>query len=147
MASRTTSTSILLVIAQFGSIIVLLIGGTWALPLWAWIAFAAGLVLFFWAMASLGTGNFTILPEPRAGNAISQRGIYRWLRHPMYTSVILCGSALAFGAPSKMRWIAWAVCVAALLVKVIHEERAITAVHADYPDRMKGTWRLVPWIW
>lgn len=139
--------SILLVIAQFGSILALLIGGGWGLPSWAWIAFGSGLLLFFWALASLGGRNFTIMPEPRAGNTISQRGIYRWLRHPMYTAVIVCGSALAFGAPSRIRWIAWAVCIAALIIKVAHEERALAMRHPDYLERMRATWRLVPWIW
>lgn len=147
MSSRPSPVSILLVLAQFASILALILGGSWVLPLWAWIAFASGLGLFFWAMASLGANNFSLMPEPRAGNTISRRGIYRWLRHPMYASVILCASAVAFGAPSKIRWIAWAVCVAALIVKVRIEEEAITRRHAGYPEHMKGTWRLVPWVW
>ena len=139
--------SIVLVVAQFGSIAALLVGGKWDLSAGAWIAFSAGLVLFSWAAFSLGGNNFTIMPEPRSGNTISQRGIYALLRHPMYTSVIICGSAVAFGAPSATRWVAWSVCVAALIVKVAHEERLIKARHPDYVGRMKRTWRLVPWVW
>lgn len=139
--------STLLVIGQFGSIAVLLFGGGWDLPIWAWILFALGLVIFFWAVASLGGGNFTIMPAPRAGNVLSKRGIYRLLRHPMYTAVLLCGTAVSFGSPSLPRWIALAVCSVALVLKVHHEEEMLTACHPDYPQVMKGVARLLPWVW
>ena len=137
----------LLVFGQFGSIAVLLFAGGWQLPLWGWILFALGLAIFFFALASLGQRNFTILPDPRAGNTLSQRGIYRLLRHPMYTAVLLCGSAVSFGAPSPWRWAALVVCALVLVVKVRYEERLLTIAHPEYPKLMKGVSRLIPWIW
>jgi len=137
----------LLVIGQFGSIGVLLFGGGWQLPLWAWGVFALGLMIFASAVASLGNSNFTIMPDPRTGNTLSRRGIYRILRHPMYTAVLLCGAAVSFGAPSMWRWGALAVCFVVLVIKVRYEERALTAVHPEYPSLMKGVARLFPGIW
>jgi protein-S-isoprenylcysteine O-methyltransferase Ste14 len=141
------SRSLLLVIGQFGSIAVLLFGGGWQLPWWAWCLFVLGLLVFILAALSLGRSNFTILPDPRAGNTLSQVGIYRFLRHPMYTAVLLCGVAVSFGAPSVWRWIALAVCLAVLLVKVRYEEGLLTAKHPDYQERMKGVARLLPGVW
>lgn len=137
----------LLVLGQFGSIAVLLFCGSWQMPWWAWGLFALGLGVFAWACHSLGGKNFTIMPEPRAGNTLSQIGIYRWLRHPMYTAVLLCGMAAAFGAPSLARWVALGVCVVVLVIKVRHEEALLTARHPDYPQRMKGVARLLPGVW
>ena len=139
--------SVLLVVGQFGSIGVLLFGGGWQLPWWAWALFALGLSVFAWAVVSLGGNNFTILPDPRSANTLSQRGIYRWLRHPMYTAVLLCGIAVSFGGPSTSRWIALAVCAVVLVIKVHYEERLLTARHPDYPQRMKGVARLFPFVW
>ena len=139
--------SILLVAGQFGSIAVLLLGGGWHLPWWAWAIFALGLLVFALAVVSLGGNNFTILPDPRATNTLSQRGIYRWLRHPMYTAVLLCGVAVAFGAPSMLRWSALFFCLVVLVIKVYHEEALLIARHPDYPQRMKGVARLCPGIW
>ena len=65
----------------------------------------------------------------------------------MYTAVLLCGAAVSFGAPSLMRWIALAVCAVVLVIKVHYEERALTALHPEYPALMKDVTRLVPWIW
>lgn len=137
----------LLVLGQFGSIAVLLFCGSWLLPWWAWLLFAIGLALFTGACVSLGGRNFTILPEPRAGNELSQRGIYRWLRHPMYTAVILCGAAVTFGAPSVWRAMALGVCVVVLVLKIRHEERLLTLRHPDYEQRLGNVPRLLPFLW
>jgi len=137
----------LLVLGQFASIAVLLFGGGWLLPWWAWLVFVTGLGLFTWASASLGGNNFTILPDPREGNTLSQRGIYRFVRHPMYTAVLLCGVAVSFGAPSIARWIALGVCAVVLVLKVRYEEGLLTKRHPDYTERMRGVARLLPGVW
>lgn len=139
--------SILLVLGQFGCIAILLFGGSWLMPWWAWCLFTLGWVIFLWALFSLGTVNFTIMPEPRAGSSLSQRGIYHWLRHPMYTTVLICGGALSFGGPSVARWIALAVVIVVLHMKIRHEEARLTERYPDYPVRMKGVARLFPFIW
>ena len=137
----------LLVLGQFGSIAVLLFGDGWLLPWWAWSLFVLGLLVFGWAALSLGRSNFTILPDPREGNMLSQVGIYRFLRHPMYTAVLLCGVAVSFGSPSLWRWIALGLCFIVLLVKVRYEEGLLTTRHPDYQERMKGVARLLPGVW
>ena len=139
--------SLLLVLGQFGSIAVLLLGGGWHLPWWAWSLFALGLAVFTWACVSLGGKNFTIMPDPRTGNTLSKRGIYRFVRHPMYTAVLLCGAAVAFGEPSLWRWAALAICTLVLLTKIHYEERQLTARHPDYPQVMGGVSRLMPFVW
>ncbi|HRH70369.1 MAG: hypothetical protein JNL43_08845 [Flavobacteriales bacterium] len=139
--------SAILVLGQFGSIAVLLFGGGWQLPWWGWGLFMLGLLVFAWAVVSLGVNNFTILPGPRNGNSLSHRGIYRYLRHPMYTAVLLCGIAVAFGVPSLPRWIAMGVCSVILVLKVGYEERLLTRKHPSYPERMAGVARLFPGIW
>ncbi len=137
----------LLVFGQFASIAVLLFGGGWDLPWWSWSLFVMGLALFCWACVSLGGRNFTIMPEPRSGNTLSRAGIYRFLRHPMYTAVILCGIAVTFGAPSIPRWIALCVCCIVLVFKVRHEEGLLVIKHPEYQKMMSRTWRLLPGIW
>ncbi|MBK9759536.1 MAG: isoprenylcysteine carboxylmethyltransferase family protein [Flavobacteriales bacterium] len=139
--------SILFVLGQFGSIAVLLFCGSWALPWWSWLFFISGLLLFMWACVSLGGRNFTILPDPREGNTLSQRGIYRFLRHPMYTAVLLCGIAVSFGAPSLWRWIALGTCLVVLVLKVLYEEGELSAKHPGYRQVMRGVPRLFPGIW
>lgn len=137
----------LLVFGQFACIAVLLFGGGWILTWWGWTMFALGMLVFLLAAIALGVKNFTIMPVPRAGNTLTKRGIYNVVRHPMYLAVLLCGAAMAFGAPSPWRWAALAVAVVVLVVKVHHEERQLTEKHADYPEVMRGVAHLVPGVW
>lgn len=145
--SRTRGTADLLVIGQFVAIGILLLGGSWFLPWWAWGIFALGLIVFLLAATSLGSNNFTVMPVPREENTLSKQGIYRFVRHPMYLSVLLCGVAVAFGAPSVWRWAALALAVIVLVVKIGFEERKLTAKHPEYPELMRGVKRLVPGVW
>ncbi len=139
--------SIPLVIAQFTCIGALALGGSWQLPWWAWMLFALGFLILAWAAVSLGGHNLTVMPDPRATNALSVQGIYRFVRHPMYTAVLLCGAALAFGAPSAIRWSTLMVCLVVLILKIKHEEALLTQRHPDYPQRMLGVKRLLPFVW
>ena len=138
---------ILLVVGQFVCIAALLFGGGWRLPFWAWGVFTIGLGVFVWATGSLGASNFTIMPEPRLGNQLSSVGIYRHLRHPMYTAVLLCGAACTLGAPTVVRALALVSCVIILVLKVRYEEGRLRVVHPDYDQRMQGVPRLFPFIW
>ncbi len=135
-----------MVIGQFACMAVLL-AGSWTLPWWAWSLFLLGVAIFLWALLSLGKHNLAVLPAPRAGNRLSNQGIYRRVRHPMYLGVLLCGLALALGAPAWWRWAAWGGALAVLVMKVLHEERQLTLLHPDYPARMRGVAHLFPGVW
>ncbi len=145
--SRANGVALLLVIGQFVAIAILLLGGSWRLPWWAWVIFSLGLLVFLLAGTSLGSNNLTVMPLPREQNTLSKQGIYRYVRHPMYLAVLLCGAAVAFGAPSVLRWVALAMALVVLVVKIAYEERGLTAKHPEYPDLMRGVKRLLPGIW
>ena len=92
MASKTTQ--ITLITLQFG--ILLLQTGSVALQLRSavpgllvallWLACMA---LGLWALSANRPGNFNIRPEPKTDGQLVQTGPYRWIRHPMYTAVLL----------------------------------------------------------
>ena len=117
-------TAVALVAGQFACILVLFLGSWW-LPWWAWAMLGAGLVVFMLAAGAIGKHNITAMPGPREGNTLSKRGIYRVVRHPMYTSMLLCGAALALGQPAWWRTAAWLLVLAVLLLKINFEERRL----------------------
>lgn len=144
--SAQRGTAVALVLGQFACIAVLLWGG-WRLPWWAWALMATGLLVFMLAAAALGNRNITAMPVPRAGNTLAKRGIYRVVRHPMYLAVLLCGAALALGAPAWWRTAAWMLELAVLLAKIRFEERRLAEKHPEYPELMRGVARLLPGLW
>lgn len=148
MSARDGGTAgLLLVIGQFAGIGTLLVAGGRELPWWAWVLFVLGLLVFAAAWLSIGAGNITVMPEPVQGNSLSKRGIYGIVRHPMYLSVLLCGTAVAAGAPTPVRWATLLLLFVVLLLKIRHEEHRLTVRHPEYPVVMKGVARLLPGVW
>lgn len=116
------------------------------LPLDVPMLAGAALLLGLWSLTANRPGNFNIRPAPRAGGDLVRHGPYRWIRHPMYTSLLLAGAAAGRLAADNGTWLAYAGLVAVLLVKSGVEEHGLVARYPDYQDYRKGTRRFIPWL-
>ena len=120
-----------------------------AAPVVAWAVGGGAVALGLWALSANQPGNFNIRPIPKPGGQLVQAGPYRWIRHPMYTSILLAGLAGGLGADANHRLAVAAVLVAlaaVLWAKAGLEERWMVAHHPAYADYRRGTWRFVPWV-
>lgn len=145
-------TGSLLVLLQFGLLAVLALlawpaveHGT--LPLAAWLMAGAALLLAGWALRANRPGNFNIHPRPRVGGTLVTSGPYGWVRHPMYTSLLLGALALARTADTGAAWLAWGALLLVLWSKSALEERWMLAQHPGYAHYREQTKRFVPWIY
>lgn len=136
-----------LVAIQFAVLLYLAASGPWLGRDWPLLLEVAGIGLGLWALAAMRAGKLNITPAVRPGAHLVSRGPYRWIRHPMYTSLLLVGLGLVWNAPSPLRWTAWAILAAALLVKLHYEERLLTAAFAAYPAYQARTKRLIPYLY
>ncbi|MBX9872355.1 MAG: isoprenylcysteine carboxylmethyltransferase family protein [Burkholderiaceae bacterium] len=145
-------TGSVLVLLQFGLLAVLALlawpaveHGT--IPLAAWLMAGAALLLAGWALRANRPGNFNIHPRPRVGGTLVTSGPYGWVRHPMYTSLLLGALALARTADSGAAWLAWGALLLVLWSKSALEERWMLAQHPGYAHYREQTKRFVPWIY
>jgi protein-S-isoprenylcysteine O-methyltransferase Ste14 len=98
------------------------------------------------AARSLGPG-FTPLPSPSARAELVERGLYRVVRHPIYTGGILFFLGVSLDASP------WAVLGTAVLavvwgLKAQVEERFLAARYPGYEDYCARTrYRLVPYVY
>src|SRR5438552_8734 len=104
---------------------------------------AAGLVLMFAAFASIRSA-VQIAPEPRAGARLATTGIYRYLRHPIYTAIVLLVAGLFLRKPTTAVAIAAAAVVGFLLIKVRFEEQLLLARYPEYAAYKRRTWGIIP---
>lgn len=140
-----------LVAAQFGLLSVLVVSALPVLrnglvPVATWVLWALGATLGAWALQANRPGNFNIRPAPRAGGKLVMDGPYRWIRHPMYTSVGAFAVGCAFAAAWAPAWAVVVLLAAVLTVKSILEERWMRQIHAEYAAYERGTFRFVPWL-
>jgi protein-S-isoprenylcysteine O-methyltransferase Ste14 len=117
------------------------------LPIDAVIAAGVSVALGLWALSANRLGNFNIRPLPRTGGRLIQHGPYRWIRHPMYTALLLAGVAAARFASDLESWLVLAALVAVLVTKARVEERAMTERYPSYRDYQQRTWRFVPGLY
>ena len=120
-------------------------GGVWPVP--ALLPLIAGIGLGAWALATNRPGNFNIRPQPREGGRLIEHGPYRWIRHPMYSALLLAGLAAAWIAGTWTGWIALAALAVVLALKARLEEDAMARVHAGYAGYRQRTRRFVPGLY
>ena len=105
----------------------------------------AGFALGSWALAVNRPGNFNIRPLPREGGQLILTGPYRWVRHPMYSALLLCGVGAVFqSARPGLALTALGLLYAVLRVKAGVEERAMAESHPGYADFTRRVGRFVP---
>lgn len=123
----------------------------WPITARAWPAalflLAAALVLGVWTLGYNRWGNFNIRPELRAGARLVTGGPYRWIRHPMYVSVLFGTGALVAADPRVWRIAALAALVIVLVLKAAREERYLRAAFPQYAEYASRSWRFIPFVY
>jgi protein-S-isoprenylcysteine O-methyltransferase Ste14 len=105
------------------------------------------LLFGLWAITSIRLRNFRVLPDPRRNAVLVTRGPYRWIRHPMYTALLVYTLAQTIDAAVLTNWIAWGVLLIDLVLKLRYEERELLNRFPDYGADRKRTKKLAPGVW
>lgn len=140
--------SYLLVFIQFAAILAILVTGpVWANATGLRLLELAGIALGGWALIAMQLANLHILPDVRPNAQLVQRGPYRFIRHPMYSALLLTTLALVLDSVSWLRLSVWLVLLVDLLVKLHYEERLLAAHYSGYATYQQQTKRLLPLIY
>ncbi|HUX70060.1 MAG TPA: methyltransferase, partial [Cellulomonadaceae bacterium] len=109
-----------LVTAQFGLIGLLVLipgGGGWGVPVALQVACAvlvvAGVGIMGLGATSLGRG-LTATPLPNQHAELRTGGLYRYVRHPIYTGLLLAATAFAVASGSVERLVVLVLLIALL---------------------------------
>jgi len=115
----------------------------------AWGVLVAGIALGAWALSANRPGNFNIRPVPKVGGQLVRSGPYAYIRHPMYSSILLAGLSGVYGVDIPGRTLvgtAFFALLAVLWVKSGLEEQWMVAQHPDYAAYQKDSSRFIPWL-
>lgn len=112
------------------------------------IVMVAGLAIRWTAILSLGKA-FSANVAIRNSQTVYKSGLYRFVRHPSYTGLLLVFVSIAI---HERNWLAAAVVlaptIAALLYRIQVEEIALNeAFGAQYASYSKTTKRLIPGVY
>jgi protein-S-isoprenylcysteine O-methyltransferase Ste14 len=104
---------------------------------------APGLIILYFSLKQLGA-SLTVHPEPRKNAKLIETGIYRFVRHPIYTGLLIATFGSVVQSMAVVKLAVWLLLVVLLNFKARWEEKLLSATYADYPDYMKRTGRFVP---
>jgi protein-S-isoprenylcysteine O-methyltransferase Ste14 len=104
-----------------------------------------GVVTAFWARVALG-GNWSSSAEIKEGQELVQRGPYRYVRHPLYSGILLMALGLVvwFGLIGLLPFL---VVFLILLIRSRQEESLLTSYFPEtYPEYRRHTKALIPFV-
>jgi protein-S-isoprenylcysteine O-methyltransferase Ste14 len=112
------------------------------------VCLALGLWLFHLSHADLGD-NWSIRLEVLDNHSLVTQGVYRRVRHPMYTALLLYSAGQALVLPNYVAGLSSAVAMALLVaLRIGPEERMmVEQFGANYRQYAAVTKRLLPGVW
>lgn len=108
---------------------------------------ALSIMIAGWAFKSMRSGTFTVMPEPATHATLTQAGPYAYVRHPMYSAVIVGGLGAVISHATLTHGVVLAALVLLLITKLVREERYLMHRYNDDYVRYKShTKALVPFV-
>jgi protein-S-isoprenylcysteine O-methyltransferase Ste14 len=107
---------------------------------------AAAVLLMIWARITFGRRSFHAVANPTGGGLVTN-GAYRHIRHPIYASVCLFTWA---GGAGQWSWIAGlcdGLILAGAVMRIMCEEKLVTARYPEYTAYAAKTWRMIPFVY
>lgn len=143
---RIKAQSYLHVVVQFTAIFYLLISDDWFQDYIPVLATVPGLFLGIWSAWFMRKSVLTVFPDPDPRIILITSGVYKFIRHPMYTSLFLVLIPLVIIDYSIVRAIVLLVFTINQIVKLLFEEKLLLEKLPDYKTYKSNSWRLIPLI-
>ena len=106
-----------------------------------------GVLLGIWSVLVMSKSKLNIAPLPRVGSHLINDGPYRFIRHPMYLSLLLVFVPMMILNNSVVGWVVFGVFSINLILKLSYEEQLLNQIFENYSDYQQQTWRLIPFIY
>ncbi len=111
---------------QAAADVLLLVGTAWAV----------------WSLVFLSR-NLSIIAQARA---VTDRGPYRWVRHPLYTGELVSALGLALTVGTAAALVLWLVLCGLQIYRAAQEEQVLLGALPEYRDYRRRTAALLPGI-
>lgn len=90
--------------------------------------------------------SLTALPLPKAEGKLSTNGLYRSVRHPMYTSVLLLALGIALVSGNLVKYVLVLFLAVFFYFKSVYEEKYLAEKYPEYRAYAEKIPRFIPFI-
>ncbi len=113
----------------------------------ALIGYATAVILGGWAVKTMRLGKFNIVPDPQQNVTLITSGPYRYIRHPMYLSILIFFLAPVLFQPSLSVLLTYGLLAFTLVIKLHYEERLLRQALSAYSHYQTHSKKLIPFIY
>ncbi|MDX1348378.1 MAG: methyltransferase [Thiomicrorhabdus chilensis] len=107
---------------------------------------ALAIIIGLWAVQTMHLGHFNIVPDPMPEIELVTHGPYRFIRHPMYFSILLFFLPLIVLNLSWLPIALYASLILALLIKATYEESLLVDTLPEYEAYQQISKRIIPFV-
>ena len=120
--------------------------GIWKLQSNVVISIIIGIIIFI--IGALVYFKWELFWEKNYHGQLITEGIFRYIRHPHYTSLLIIGFGLAFFFNSISSLLIAIIAVPIMIISIIDEEKLLIKQYGkEYIEFMKKTpWKILPYI-
>ena len=111
-----------------------------------WLLIAASVVLGVFTLLHNRLGNFNIRPEPKATAQLITTGPYRFIRHPMYSALLLAALAFVVAGNIWLKIGLWITLALVLSTKASFEEQLMGEKFFEYAAYRARSKRFFPFL-
>ena len=111
-----------------------------------WVLQGGAVALMIWARATFGRRSFHFAANPTSGGLVTW-GPYRWIRHPIYASILLFIAVAIVDHPTASNAALGLIAMAGTAVRMHAEEVLVAAQYPEYREYARATRRLIPGVW
>lgn len=88
--------------------------------------------------------SLTVVPIPKEEGQLSTTGLYRYVRHPMYSSVLLLALGISLNSGSVIKYLLTLSLYVLLHLKSVYEEKYLKLKYSDYAEYSARIPRFIP---
>ena len=109
--------------------------------------FSLGVIICVLSVVRLGAKSFSPFPHPSKSNVHINEGVYKYVRHPLYSGLILAGVALLLSNLKLETFTVLITLVAILNIKADIEEEHLIDKHEGYKNYQEKTKKFIPYVY
>jgi len=102
-----------------------------------------GILIILISILQLNT-NISPFPSPRSKTILIKSGMFKYMRHPIYSGIIMCSISYAIYSGSIYKLIIAVILYFLFYFKSIYEERKLCQQFLNYENYKKVTGRFFP---
>jgi protein-S-isoprenylcysteine O-methyltransferase Ste14 len=90
--------------------------------------------------------SLTVVPIPKEEGQLSTSGLYRYVRHPMYSSVLLLALGISLSSGSIIKYLLTLALYFLFYLKSVYEEKYLRLKYPNYAEYSARISRFIPFM-